>query len=337
MSVSSPPAAENSGPPARVSASTSSSGSTTSRRKRSTPARYRLLSALTVAALALTALLGFVAATSLTDSTDSAHRNTGPVLVATQDVFASIAEADAASAALFLSGPDEDREQQRLYELALRRSTAQLEEVSRLVGDDEDAHDSIKAISSNLTTYAGLVERARLARVAELPEAEASLRDAIGVVQDGIVPQVEAITANAQGRLDDDVSGGRVQLAIAMGVALAGLAVLTAGQVFVTRRTNRLINLPLAVATLLLIITVVWLSTAWARQQNDLELARDGGYDSIALTADIQSNAFRYKTLESLALVANSTAAQQAEQNTIAGRLAAIDIDTTLVDAARAG
>ena len=108
---------------------------------RSTPAQYRVASIACVVVLALAALVGFLAATSLTDATDRARNNTGPVLLATQDVFASIAEADAASSAVFLSGTDEDREQRRLYEVALERSTAQLEEVSRLVGDDDTECD----------------------------------------------------------------------------------------------------------------------------------------------------------------------------------------------------
>ena len=85
-----------------------------------------------VVVLALAALVGFLGC----DLVDGRHRprratTPAPVLVATQDVFASIAEADAASSAVFLSGTDEDREQRRLYEVAHRtRPPRQLEEVS---------------------------------------------------------------------------------------------------------------------------------------------------------------------------------------------------------------
>ena len=167
---------------------------------RSTPARYRLLSIVCVAALGLAALVAFLAARSLTDATDRARANTGPVLVATQDVFASIAEADAASAAVFLSGTDEDREQRRLYEVALERATAQLEEVSRLVGDDDADHDLIKAIAADLVVYAGQVEAARLANVEGVGDATDRLTDAITTVQDvrpfGTLKNVIAIGAD---------------------------------------------------------------------------------------------------------------------------------------------
>ncbi len=324
MSVSTPPAPA---PPARPPRPRP--------RRASAPARYRLAAVATVGAIGLAALVAFVAASRLTSSSDRALQNTGPVLVAIQDVFASIAEADAASAAVFLSGQDEDREQRRLYEVALERSTAQLEEVSRLVGDDDATHDSIKTIAAALTEYAGLVEAARLANVQGVIGASERLRDAIAVVQDRIVPEVESITEGAQARLDDDVGGGQTATILALFVAAAAIGVLVAGQIWVSRRTNRLLNLPMLAATVLVAVALVWLLLAWVRQQNDLELARDGGYDSIALTSDIQTTAFRYKTLESLSLISTG---DPDEQVTLARRLAAVDVgEPDLVESARRG
>ncbi len=301
----------------------------------STPTRYRAATAATLVLIGLTALPAFVAASSLTTSSDRALTNTGPVLVATQDVFASIAEADAASAAVFLSGQAEDREQRRLYELALERSTAQLEQVSRLVGDDDAAHESIRTIAAALTRYAGLVEAARLANLESIPGATDRLRAAIAEVQDAIVPEVQAITASAQARLDDDIGGGQAATILTLFVGLAAIGALVAGQVWLSGRTNRVLNLPLLAATGLMVLVAAWLLTAWVRQQDDLELARDGGYDSIALTADIQTTAFRYKTLESLSLI---SAGDPEEQDALARRLAAVDVgEPSLVDAARRG
>lgn len=301
---------------------------------RSTPARYRLASIVCAVALVVAALVGFLAARSLTDATDRARNNTGPVLVATQDVFASIAEADAASAAVFLSGTDEDREQRRLYEVALERSTAQLEEVSRLVGDDDADHDTIKAIAADLTVYAGQVEAARLANVEGVDGATDLLTGAIATVQDGVVPRVQQITAVAQERLDDDVRSGRILTVLALLVLLLAAAVLVVTQVWLSRKTNRILNLPLVGATLLVAVAMLWLLVGWVRQQSDLSTAQDDGYDSIALTADIQTTAFRYKTLESLGVLAVGDAA---EQDGLAATLARLDIDPAAVDASRDG
>ncbi|MEM7287364.1 MAG: hypothetical protein AAF480_13510, partial [Actinomycetota bacterium] len=244
------------------------------------------------------------------------------------------AEADAASAAVFLSGTDEDREQRRLYEVALERSTAQLEEVSRLVGDDDADHDTIKAIAADLTTYAGQVEAARLANVEAIDGATGRLTDAIATVQDGVVPQVQRITTAAQEQLDDDVRSGRILTVIALLALLVAGATLVFAQIWLSRRTNRILNLPLVGATALVAIALLWLLVGWVRQQSDLSTAQDDGYDSIALTADIQTTAFRYKTLESLGVLAVGDAA---EQDQLADVLASSEVDEGAVAAARSG
>ena len=107
-----------------------------SRLSGSTPARLRLWSIATLVVLGLAAVANWWAATRLVDASDRAVDNTAPVLVATQDVFASIAEADAASAAVFLSGADEDREQRVLLEISRQLGGAHQTVVPRLgVGD----------------------------------------------------------------------------------------------------------------------------------------------------------------------------------------------------------
>ena len=300
----------------------------------STPARLRLWSIATILAMAVTALTSWWAASSLVDSSDRAFNNTAPVLVATQDVFASIAEADAASAAVFLSGSDEDREQRRLYEDALARASEQLEEVSRLVGDDDLAHASIKSIGADLTRYAGLIERARVANQNDLPGASASLLSAIEIVQDGIVGEVDTLTTRAQADLDDDVDGGKTPTIIALLWAAATVVLLLAGQDYIRRQTNRLLNPGLVLATVLIIVSGIWLATAWWSQQSELSDAREGGYNSIELTGEVQTTAFRYKTLESLALL---EAADPAEQEHLATRLSAIPIDDAVIADARLG
>ncbi len=282
------------------------------------------------------ALACVLTARALTTASDRAQDSTGPVLVATQELFASIAEADAASAAVFLSGVDEDREQRRLYELALERSSAQVQEVSRLVDeDDTETHDALKAISTDIVTYSGLVESARVANAEGLLRGPDDLTAAIELVQTGIVPEVEIVTARTQGQLQEDADTGTNAIAISAVLALVCLAILVAGQVLLARRTNRILNLPLVVATALVVATLVVLLTSWSRQQDALDAAQRDGYDSIALTAEIQTTAFRYKTLESLALIAEADPAEQAE---LAIQLSAVPLDDPqLIEDARNG
>ena len=260
-----------------------------------TPGRYRLWStgiALTLVAMAVVAT---VAATSLRSGTNRIRNNSGPVLVTTQQLVASLAEADAAASAAFLSGRQEDPEQRRLYEEALNRASQQMEDVSSLIGEDPASHRSLKSLSSQVTRYAGLVEAARAINRAGQSGGETYLVDALNLLGSAVANEAGQLTRATQQRFgrDENRRDSGVLLAIALGVL--ALAVLLAGQRVVTRLSRRLLNPPLVLATLALAVSTGWLAVANLRSGNDLSRAREKGFESIALTARIQATGFRAK------------------------------------------
>jgi hypothetical protein len=138
--------------------------------------------------------------------------------------------------------------------------------------------------------------------------ADSELAAALELVQSEVAPEVVSITERAQQRLGDDVAAADAEIVVAALIAFVTLIVLAGSQWFVFRRTNRLVNLPLALATILLVVGVVWLGRAANRQQDQLDTARRGGYDSIALSSTLQDAAYEYKTDESLLLIGDPTA-----------------------------
>ncbi|MFT7645500.1 MAG: hypothetical protein ACI8Y4_000230 [Candidatus Poriferisodalaceae bacterium] len=267
-----------------------------------TPRLLRIWSLVTIGVATAVAIVAFVSAVSLTSRTNRLVNNTGPVLVSTQDTKASVAEADAASTAVFLSGPDIDREQQRLYELSVQRSTSEIEEVARLIGDDELAHASLKITSAQLVLYAGQVEAALLANQQSIAGAEERLESALSTVRDGILPEIDVITARAEQRFGDDTSGSTEAILILLPIAIAAAVIFFAMGV-VRRRSNRVLNLPMTLGFVLLLIFGLWTATAINRRSNALNDARSGGFDAIALTARIQNAGFSYKTAETVGLI----------------------------------
>gem|GEM_PF-700577 len=263
------------------------------RRFQNTPGRLRLFAIVVTALIALAGLAAFALASQLTSNTDRIDDSTGPVLISTQQMLASLAEADAAATSVFRSGLNEDREQRQLYIDALQRATAEHEEVARLVGDDPPSHEALQRISSLLVTYSGVIENARLANRQGLPSADAQLSSAISIVRDGITPEVERITTRAQDRLEVESNNDQFVLAIAA-LLLAALIVLIA-LVYLARRFRRLLNLPLVASLIVLVVLAGWLAFSFGSQRTALSDARTQGYESIRLTAEVQSNAFRYK------------------------------------------
>jgi hypothetical protein len=283
-----------------------------------TPGRYRLWSIVAAGSLLAAALVGWVASTALRSGTDRIRNNAGPVLVATQQLVASLAEADAAATAAFLSGRDEDREARRLYEQALARANAQIEDVSSLIGADVETHASLKDLSVAVTRYAGLVEAARATNQAGVAGADRYLVDALNLLATAVADDAARLTESTRQRFERDE--GRRDRGVYPALALGGLAavVLLAAQVWVARQSRRLVNVPLALATLLTVGAVGWLAVATFRSGSDIQGARARGYDSIALTSRIQTTAYRAKADETVALITNDQSRRAAATATAA-------------------
>ena len=285
-----------------------------------TPGLYRLLSIVTSLLLLVLAVVATFAAQTAQSASRDMRRNTAPVLVATQSLLASLAEADAAATAALLTGANEDREQRRLYEEALARANAQSEEISALIGDDADAHDHLKRLGVRVTQYAGLIEAARASVKAGVPGGEQYLLSALDLLAAGIRDDVARLTAASEARLDrDEARRGRGVLpAVAVGVvALAGLLM---SSVVMTRRSHRLVNPLLAIAGFAVVAVVSGLVFVHARATDDIDVARGRGYEAIALTATIQTEAFGGKTDESVSLI-SADPSRRVSADAAAGRL----------------
>lgn len=278
-------------------------------RLRTTPAILRAWSVAITVILTLLAIAGVVTASQLVSATNEIDDNTGPVLISTQGLVASVAEADAANTAVFLSGENEDRQQRRLYETALDRAPRQIEDISSRLGSDETSHAAIKTAASQLTVYSGVVERARLGNVSGIGTATQDLQEALDLVggSTGILSNVQTVTDRTQSRLDDDISAATIPLVVTLALLAVAILTLLLAQIRLRARTKRTINPGLLLATITVLALAAWLILANVGRTLDLNEARDEGYDSIALTAELQTAAFEFKTNEAASIIGTST------------------------------
>lgn len=290
-----------------------------------TPGRYRLWSVGLALLAAATGIACLIAATALRSSADRIRNNNGPVLVASQRLLASMSEADAAATASFLAGGAGDREQLRLYDEALARATTELEEMAALVGDDPEVHDVIQDVSIDVTRYAGLIEAARAHNQAAIPGGDRYLVDALDLLSGDINDEVAELTDRVETSLDDEREARADALLPPIVLGGVTLVALVAAQVYLAFRSRRLLSSALVLATVLLVAAVVWLVTAAAAAFNDIDAASTDGYQSIAVTADIQTSASRSKSAEMVALITGDagrrTVATTAAQEVAAARI----------------
>lgn len=258
--------------------------------------------------LALSALLSFLAVQTMSASSDRIVNSTGPVVVSTQGLVASIAEADAANTAVFLSGidgADEDVSQRRLYESALARAPQQIEDISAGIGDDDITHDALKEVAQQLTEYSGVVERARLANANGLDGATASLEESLALTggANGMLANAAEITTRTEARFSDDTQAGLIVLFVALSVLIVALILLIVAQLRLRKLTQRLVNVGLVLSTVFVVALIVWLSAATVGRFADLNNARDEVFGDIAISAQLQTAAFDYKTQETGAII----------------------------------
>jgi len=280
-------------------------GTLSTERLRTTPARLRTWSVVLGLLLAASALVCAFAATDLVRSTTEIADNTGPVLIETQGLVASIAEADAANTAVFLSGVNEDRQQRRLYETALERAPRQIEEISARLGDSPASHEALQSVGSQLTQYAGVVEQARTKNTAGIDGATANLQQALDLASgtSGMLDNVGTVSEQSEIRLNEDIAVSRVLLGATAALLAVSIVSLVVAQFSLRSLTKRLINPGLLLATVITSAALIWFTAAIVTRTADLSDARDDGYDAIALTGELQTEAFAYKTREAESII----------------------------------
>jgi hypothetical protein len=152
------------------------------------------------------------------------------------------------------------------------------------------------------------------------------------IVQDDLT----GLTAATQERLRQDEGRRTGGWILALAVMVGALIVLVSSQSRLIRSSRRLVNPPLALATVALVGAIAWLVVAEQGSGRAIRDARRQGYDSIALTAQLQTAGFGAKAAETLALVTGD-AGRRADADARAGAVAAGPVTPLVAEAIRSG
>jgi len=268
-----------------------------------TPGRLRILALLAVTGC----LLFAVGAFSTFGSTDDALRRGGAnaaQLVRVQAIHTNLVRADADATNAFLVGGLEPADQRADY-------TSSMAQASRLIAQAAKAQpadgQALGALNNAVLTYGGLIEQARATNRQALPVGAQYLRVASSGLRSDALPILDALVRANDARVgaEFDAAAGASAALISSGVL--ALLVLVGGMVWLSRRTHRYVNLPLAVATLAILVTLVigWISLAAIASR--VGTVRDGSYAATLATATARIAAFDAKSNESLTLIARGS------------------------------
>ena len=268
-----------------------------------TPGRLRILALSTVAVSVIFAISAF----STFGSTDDALRRGGAntaQLVRIQAIYTNLIRADADATNAFLVGGLEPASQRTEYTASLAQAARLIAEAARAQPADGPA---LGALNNSLLTYAGLIEQARATNRQALPVGAQYLRVASSGLRADALPILDALVKANQARVTaefDRVGGASTPLIVS---GVLALLVLLGGMGWLSLRTHRYVNPPLAAATAAVLVTLVVGAIALGSVGSRVDGVSKGSYAATLATATARIAAFDAKSNESLTLIARGS------------------------------
>ena len=263
------------------------------------PGRLRIVSAVAVLAAVTVALGGGASLRERSAALDEAKRSAAH-LVLVQSVQVRLAQADADVTNSFLKFGLEPVGQRLDYITSIQNASRDLTVAANASAADAAALGQANAA---LTRYTGYIGSARANNRQGLPVGANYLTTASALLRSDVVPQLEKSAANDQARIDSAYSRAvHASWWLAL-VALLGLGVLFWAQYFLAQHSHRILNVPLASATVGLLVALVFAVGAMALAQSRANHVRN---DGLANTTDLSRSrvsAFNAKSTESLTLI----------------------------------
>jgi hypothetical protein len=245
------------------------------------------------------ALLLFLVGESTLEIAKRANRKigleAGPNIVSAQEVQAALADLDA-NAADYLLRREQGDVAAQLFQLRRAQAMRSVLDAAENINEAIAEKLPLLAISENLGRYLELVAQARLRHdMGQDAAALESYRLATDIMHTRILRAASELTdVNARAmdvefQRQSRTSTGMEILAFVVGLGL--LALLVWAQRYISRKTRRLVNLPLAAATLLLGAFLVFLFNRFNTANGDLRLAKKDAFDSIQTLLKVRATA----------------------------------------------
>jgi len=271
-----------------------------------TPGRLALATTVAVVACLLLGVTGFLAGNSQSAALHDAQRDAAQ-LVGTQELRNDLVSADATATNAFLVGGLEPTEARARYEASLSEAAEAVPSLAATARGAGEAAD-LATISDAVQRYAGLVESARANNRQGFPVGAAYLDQASAALRDEVLPTLDEVAVSTSERVDADM--GSVSLAQALLLfVLLGLVALGAVQLWLARRTHRVLNTGLAAASVALLVGGVVATAAVLGGNGVARSVASGPYAATVATSQALSLATDAKSMESFTLIKRGSGA----------------------------
>ena len=303
------------------------------------PGRLQLVATVLILSAIVFAALAISAESARRAAAHSIATDTEPLLVTAEGLYASLSDADATAASTFLTGGLEAPGRRERYARDLQDASGALITLARQTGGSAQTHTAVRTLAMQLPVYSGLVETARADNRQGFPIGAAYLRRASTLMRGQLLSAANRLYEVEARRLNGDYGSGvsTLTLLVVIAAACALLSLLLATQVYLARLTHRVFNVPIALATALVVALGVWMTVGLIREQDALGRAQRTGSDPVQVLSATRILMLRAQGDEGLALAARGgDEASLADFETVARRLGAAGEPASLLgEAAR--
>jgi hypothetical protein len=270
-----------------------------------TPGRLRAVGIVSVAAALLFGLAAGQAFRSADGALERAAANADQ-LVRIQAIQTNVVQADADATSAFLVGGLEPAAQRADYTEAIATASGLIAQAAQHQPADGNA---LSALNQSLIAYTSQVEQARANNRQALPVGAQYLKSASADLRADALPLLANLGEANNARVTEEFDrAARAALWLVVGGLLA-LVVLVLALVWLARRTRRYVNLPLAAAALVVLVTTVVGTVGLLAVKGDVDTTREGVYAATRSTAQARIAGFDAKSNESLTLIARGSGA----------------------------
>jgi len=270
----------------------------------SSPGRLFLIGVGLVLLALLTGVVGAIAMQQKNDTIDNLIDHREPVAAASQQIYRSLSDADATAASAFLAGGTMPGELRDRYDEDIANAGANLAQASADVSGVPEAERQVNELARELPVYTGLVETARAYNRQGYPAGAAYLREASGLMRAKLLPAAQELYEIDSARLADSQDAATAVPWFALGLAVVLLGALVAAQMYLTRRTNRLLNVGLVVATGAVVVALIWGAVALLFESSQVSDGREHGTGQVEVIVQARIVALKMRANETLTLVA---------------------------------
>lgn len=255
----------------------------------------------------LTGISAVVGVGSRSDLVDAVGTRSGPLAVQAQLLYRSLSDADATAAAAFLSSGTEPPALRARYQSDIAAASAALAAAGGAGTGGAGTAGPVAEIAASLPVYTGLVETARTYNRQNLPVGAAYLREASTLMRDRLLPAADQLYRLETERLADDRDGAAAFPWLTVPLILLTLAGLVVAQVYLVRRTRRLVNVGLASATAAGVVLLLWVGLSWIGAAVNLNASDRDGSAQVEVLAQARIAALQARADEALTLVARGS------------------------------